>query len=118
MRRRAFVAGMAAVMAAPRSAPVRAQTPTRIGVLYPGVDNDIFRGNFDGFRTSLAGRGYTEGRNVLFELRFGEGRELRPIATKLTEVSPDLVLAVRPLGGRCRTRSDHLDSRRGPRSGE
>jgi putative tryptophan/tyrosine transport system substrate-binding protein len=94
MHRRAFVAGMAAVMAAQRSARARAQTPTRIGVLYPGVDNDIFRGNFDGFRTSLAGRGYTEGRNVLFELRFGEGRELRPIAMKLTEVSPDLMLAV------------------------
>jgi putative ABC transport system substrate-binding protein len=94
MKRRAFVAGMAAVMAAQPSAPLHAEKNTRIGVLYPGVDNDIFRGNFDGFRTRLATSGYIEGRNLLFELHFGEGRELRPIAMKLTGASPDLVLAV------------------------
>ena len=94
IRRRAFVAGVAAVMAAQPSALLHAQKHTRIGVLYPGVDNEIFRGNFEGFRTRLATSGYIEGRNLLFELRFGEGRELRPLALKLTEVSPDLLLAV------------------------
>ena len=94
MKRRVFVAGMAAVMAAQPPAALHAEKNTRIGVLYPGVDNDIFRGNFDGFRTRLATSGYIEGRNLLFELRFGEGRELRPIAVKLPGASPDLVLAV------------------------
>ena len=70
--RRTFVAGLAAVMVAQPSAPLHAQKHTRIGVLYPGVDNEIFRGNFEGFRTRLATSGYIEGRNLLFELRFGE----------------------------------------------
>ena len=66
----------------------------RIGVLYPGADNNIFRGNFDGFRQGLGAAGYIEGRNLVFDVRFGDGRTLAPLATELTVLNPDLILAV------------------------
>jgi hypothetical protein len=54
--RRAFLGSLGgALVAAPLVAG--AQQPgakaARIGVLYPGSDNSIFRGNFDGFRQAL-----------------------------------------------------------------
>jgi len=45
-------------------------------VLYPGASNNIFRGNFDGFRQELGAAGYAEGRNLVFDVRFGDGRTL------------------------------------------
>lgn len=50
----------------------------RIGVLYPGADNSIFRGNFEAFRQGLAAAGYVEGRNLTLDVRFGDGRALAP----------------------------------------
>jgi len=63
-------------------------------VLYPGSDNSIFRGNFDGFRQALAAAGYVEGRNLAFEPRFGDGHELAPLAAELTTLRLDLIQAV------------------------
>jgi putative ABC transport system substrate-binding protein len=83
------VAGQIAVRAQPAARAV-----TRIGVLYPGADNSIFRGNFDGFRQALVAAGHVEGRNLVFDVRFGDGRPLAPLAAELTERHPDLILAV------------------------
>jgi putative tryptophan/tyrosine transport system substrate-binding protein len=66
----------------------------RIGVLYPGADNSLFRTNFDGFRQALSEAGYVDGRNLVFEVRFGDGRALVPVAAELTKLHPDLILAV------------------------
>jgi putative tryptophan/tyrosine transport system substrate-binding protein len=77
----------------PREAPVP-KKPARIGVIYPGVDNSIFRGNFDGFRQALGAAGYVEGRNVAFDVLFGDGRALAPLAVELTKLHPDVLLAV------------------------
>ncbi|PYN45034.1 MAG: hypothetical protein DME00_23370 [Candidatus Rokuibacteriota bacterium] len=66
----------------------------RIGVLYPGADNSLFRANFDGFRQALGTAGYVERRNLAFDLRFGDGRALAPLAAELTTFRPDLVLAI------------------------
>jgi putative ABC transport system substrate-binding protein len=66
----------------------------RIGVLYPGADNSIFRSNFDGFRQALGAAGYVEGRNLAFDVRTGDGRALAPLAADLTNLNPDLILAV------------------------
>ena len=95
----AAVAIVALLTAAPASAqPQRdaaaAKPAVRIGVLYPGADNDIFRGNFDGFRRALGAAGYTEGRNLAFDVRLGDGRALAPLAVDLTKLHPDLILAV------------------------
>ena len=85
--------GSTPAIAQPRD-PSAPQRTARIGVLYPGVDNDIFRGNFDGFRASLAAGGYVEGRNLTFDMKFGDGRDLVPLAAQLARVRPDLLLAV------------------------
>ena len=53
---------------------------TRVGVLYPGADNSIFRGNFDGFRQALGAAGYVEERNISFDVRIGDGRPFAPRA--------------------------------------
>lgn len=102
--RRIFLAAVATVSAAAfvggrrGFAQVQDATPAkkraRIGVLYPGVDNDIFRGNFEGFRETLTAAGYVEGRNLAVEVRFGEGRDLTPLATALAALRPDLLLVV------------------------
>ena len=94
--RRSFVSGLAAgILAAPLAADAQPRGKTvRIGVLYPGSDNSIFRGNFDGFRQALAAAGYVEGRNLAFEPRFGDGHELAPLAAELTTLRLDLIQAV------------------------
>ena len=74
--------------------PQPAGKSPRIGVLYPGADNTIFRSNFAGFRDALAAAGYTEGRNLSLDLRLGDGRALAPLATELAARRPDLILAV------------------------
>lgn len=94
-RRRFLRAASAAVFAAPLAAEAQ-QTGKmyRIGVLYPGADNSIFRDNFKGFREALSAVGYVDGRNLAFEMRFGDGRVLPPLAVELTKLRPDLIHAV------------------------
>lgn len=102
--RRTWLGGViviaAAALAAPPSAGQSPRAPgapkkaVRIGVLYPGADNAIFRGNFDGFRQALAAGGYVEGRNLTLDLRFGDGRELPRLAAELLKPPPDLFFAV------------------------
>jgi putative ABC transport system substrate-binding protein len=80
--------------AEPQSGITTPKKAARIGVLYPGADNAIFRGNFVGFRETLAAAGYVEGRNLTLDLRFGDGVELARLAADLGRVSPDLLFAV------------------------
>jgi putative ABC transport system substrate-binding protein len=83
------------LLAAPLAAHAQpAGKIARIGVLYPGADNSIFRSNFDGFRQALGTAGYMEGRNLAFDVRTGDGRALAPLAADLTRLHPDLILAV------------------------
>ena len=79
------------VVAQSQKAPTKA---ARIGVLYPGVDNSVFQSNFSGFREGLGAVGYVEGRNLSLDLRYGDGRLLKALANELTNLSPDLILAV------------------------
>jgi putative tryptophan/tyrosine transport system substrate-binding protein len=96
MDRRTFL-GIAAggILAAPRAVEAqRADRAIRVAVLYPGVDNSIFRDNFAGFRHALDAAGYVEGRNLKFDVRSGDGHELAPIAADIVTLRPDLILAV------------------------
>jgi putative ABC transport system substrate-binding protein len=94
--RRAFLAGTgAALLAAPLAADAQPAGKTaRIGVLYPGSDNSIFRGNFAGFLQALGAAGYAEGRNLTLDVRLGDGRALALLAAELTALQPDLMLAI------------------------
>jgi putative ABC transport system substrate-binding protein len=66
----------------------------RVGILYPGVDNTVFRNNFEGFREGLAAAGYIEGRNLTLQVRSGDGRALGPLATELANLHLDLIVGV------------------------
>ena len=92
----AVVAGLiaAGLLAPPAAVSQPATRSTRIGVLYPGADNEVFRANFDGFREALGAAGYVDGRNLALDLRFGDGRNLAALAGELVARRPDLVLAV------------------------
>jgi len=49
------------LLAAPLAAHAQpAGKIARIGVLYPGADNSVFRGNLEGFRQALGAAGYVE----------------------------------------------------------
>jgi putative tryptophan/tyrosine transport system substrate-binding protein len=104
-RRRWLPVGVAAVVIAavvvgappsaqPQKEPAPPKKAVRIGVLYPGADNAVFRGNFNGFRETLAEAGYVEGRNLALDVRTGDGRELARLTGDLTKVPPDLLFAV------------------------
>ena len=75
MRRREFVAGVASAAAWPVVA--RAQLGDRvrrIGVLHPGDENDpVYKRRLTAFTQALAGLGWTDGRNVRMDLRWGGG---------------------------------------------
>jgi len=87
-----LVAGIVAAPHAVRAQP--ADKMKRVAVLYPGVDNSIFRGNFEGFRQALSAAGYVEGRNLTFDVRSGDGHELAPIAADVAVLRPNVILAV------------------------
>ena len=93
-RRRFLLTSLAGTVALPSSARAQAPKTYRIGVLYPGANNEIFHGNFAGFRESLSAAGYVEGRNLTFSVQYGEGRPLAPAVAALIKPAPDLVLAV------------------------
>jgi putative ABC transport system substrate-binding protein len=84
MERRAFLAAIGGgLLAAPLAAEAQ-QTVYRVGYVHPA---SAARGSMqlDAFRQGLRELGYAEGKNVLIETRFGEGR---------TERLPELVAEV------------------------
>jgi putative ABC transport system substrate-binding protein len=92
MKRRTFVAGMAAVMAAPLAAEAQQTGKSyRIGVL--GV------GESQLFRQALREAGYVEGQNLTIEWRDPEGKPERvgDLAAELVRLKVDLLVAPNPL---------------------
>ena len=73
IQRREFIAGLGSAAAWPLAA--RAQQGDRvrrIGVLMPDDENDpVAKTRLTAFTQSLAGLGWTEGRNVRMDLRWG-----------------------------------------------
>jgi putative ABC transport system substrate-binding protein len=67
----------------------------RIGVLNPFVENDAeVRANLTAFRRTLEGLGWSDGRNVRFDFRWGSadpGR-IRAHAKELVGLDPDVIL--------------------------
>jgi putative ABC transport system substrate-binding protein len=98
MNRRAFVTGLGAVLAAPLGAEAQqAGKVFRIGLLGPGSsrtdpgDERLFRV----FRDRLQELGYAEGRDVVFERRWPEGKpeRLPQLAQDLAAVNVDTIVA-------------------------
>jgi len=95
--RREFIAGLAGAAAWPLVA--RAQQGDRvrrIGVLMFGDENDpLGKPNVSAFTQALADLGWTDGRNVRIDLRWGGGdtNRIRAVARELVSLQPDIILA-------------------------
>src|SRR6516225_4217787 len=97
MRRRDFIAGLGSAAAwpvgvrAPQGDRVR-----RIGVLMVGDETDPARKTYVSvFTQALAGLGWTEGRNVRIDLRWGGGdiNRIRALAQEVVGLQPDIIVA-------------------------
>jgi putative tryptophan/tyrosine transport system substrate-binding protein len=96
MRRREFIAAAGAAAAWPVVA--RAQQGDRvrrIGALIPLNENDpLMRSQVSAFAQALAGLGWTDGRNLRMDLRWGGSdiNRIRALARELVGVRPDIIL--------------------------
>ena len=97
LRRREFVAGLSSAAAWPFAA--RAQQGgriRRIGVLRSTYDeNDPeWKLRYSAFTQALAGLGWTEGRNVRMDLRWGvdDTDRIQSLAQELVGLQPDIIL--------------------------
>jgi putative ABC transport system substrate-binding protein len=67
----------------------------RIGVLMPSDENDpVWKPRLSAFTQALAGLGWTDGRNVRIDLRWGAGNanRIRALAKELVGLRPDIIL--------------------------
>src|SRR5215469_8881329 len=96
MQRREFVALVGSAAAWPLKA--RAQQGDRvrrIGVLMSGDENDpVFKPRLSAFTQALADLGWTDGRNVRMDVRWGGGdpNRMRALAQELVGLQPDIIL--------------------------
>jgi putative tryptophan/tyrosine transport system substrate-binding protein len=96
MRRRDFIAGLTGVVAL-RPVTGRAQRDghvRRIGVLRPWSEDDaLARPWITAFITALGELGWSEGRNLRMDVRWGAGNpdRVRMYAHELSELRPDLI---------------------------
>jgi putative ABC transport system substrate-binding protein len=68
----------------------------RIGVLIAGDENDpVMKPRVSAFIQALANLGWTDGRNVRMDLRWGGGdvNRIRALAQELVGLQPDIILA-------------------------
>jgi putative ABC transport system substrate-binding protein len=68
----------------------------RIGVLVPYGENDpVAKARISAFTQALGGFGWTDGRNVRMDLRWGggDGNRIRALARELVGLQPDIILA-------------------------
>ena len=98
LRRRDFITLVGGAAAWPLAA--RAQQSDRvrrIGVLMPYDENDPEpKRRYSAFTQALAALGWTEGRNVRMELRWGGGdiNRIRALAQELVGSQPDIILTI------------------------
>jgi putative ABC transport system substrate-binding protein len=96
LRRREFIAGLGGAAALPLAA--RAQQGNRvrrIGVLMGGEENDPFAKTIvPAFTQALSALGWTDGRNVRMDLRWGgdDIDRMRALAQELVGLQPDIIV--------------------------
>src|SRR5215475_4802418 len=100
MQRREFITFLG-VVAAARSLPVGAQQPERmrrIAVLWPYSEDDPYSwSRLASLRQALLDLGWTEGRNLQFDYRWGARADapdrIRRYAMELLAIAPDVIVA-------------------------
>jgi putative ABC transport system substrate-binding protein len=95
--RRKVVVALAGTAAWPLAARAQQRDRVRrIGVLMPYDENDpLAKPRFSAFTQALAGLGWTDGRNLRMELRWGcdDINRIRAVARELVGSQPDIILA-------------------------
>ena len=96
MRRREFIAGLGSAAAWPVLARAQQRDRVRrIGVLFGPDENDPAQKPYlSAFTQALADLGWTDGRNVRTDLRWGGGdtNRIRALAQELVRLQPDIIL--------------------------
>jgi putative ABC transport system substrate-binding protein len=96
MRRREFIAGLGSAATWPLAARAQqGERVRRIGVLSAGDKNDpVLKTYVSVFTQALADLGWTDGRNVRMEFRWGGGdfNRIRALAQELVGLRPDIIL--------------------------
>src|SRR5215469_17080947 len=97
MRRREFITLLGGVAAWPLAARAQeGERVRRIGVLIPGDENNpVFKSYLSAFIQGLTGLGWTDGRNVRMDLRWGSDdiNRIRAFAQELVGLQPDIIVA-------------------------
>ena len=97
IRRRHFITLLGGAAAWPLAARAQqGERMRRIGVLMPGDENDpAAKARISAFTQALADLGWTDGRNVRIDLRWGGGdiNRMRVLAQELVGLQPDIILA-------------------------
>ena len=96
LQRRKFIAGIGSAAAWPLGASAQqGDRVRRIGVLMTWDENDSVAKTFvSAFTQTLADLGWTDGRNVRIDLRWGSGdaNRIRALAHELVGLQPDIIL--------------------------
>src|SRR3989442_13858485 len=90
-----FALGFSAALLFGVSFPAKAQQAKkipRIGILFIGGRNQP---HLESFRQGLRERGYVEGKNIVLEYRYAEGKEdrLPVLAAELVRLNADIIVA-------------------------
>jgi putative ABC transport system substrate-binding protein len=98
MQRRDFITLLGGAAAAWPLAAMAQQRDRvrRIGVLMAGDENDpVWKTRLSAFTQALAGLGWTDGRNLRMDLRWGGGdvNRIKALAQELVGLQPDIILA-------------------------
>jgi putative ABC transport system substrate-binding protein len=96
MNRRDTVLALIAFWVAPRAGQAQQQGKIpRIGFLHPAVPQNNTSPFLEDFRQGLRELGYVEGKNILLEIRWGEGKldRLPALAAELVRLKVDVILA-------------------------
>ena len=99
MNRRDFIAALGGAAAWPLAAGAQqGDRVRRIGVLMGGDENDpLAKARISAFTQALVDLGWTDGRNVRMDLRWGGGsgdiNRIRALAQELVGLQPDIILA-------------------------
>jgi putative ABC transport system substrate-binding protein len=97
MRRRQFIAGLGSAVAWPVVARAQQrERMRRIGVLVPANENDPeAKALLSWFTQGLAKLGWTEGRNVLMDVRWAAGsiEQVQALAKELVDLQPEIIFA-------------------------
>jgi hypothetical protein len=96
MKRRDFITLLGGAAAWPLAAwAQQADRVRRIGVLFSGDENDpLMKTGFSAFTQALADLGWTDGRNMRMDLRWGGGdpNRIRVLAKELVGLRPDIIV--------------------------